>query len=183
MSKPELTVEHIEDIIALMDAARRHPSVVVHIRRELFDTVISVLRKEMITVSIRNMDRNIITAEVSYPENMVRIHRDILYKSHKLAYPDVLLYFIKISSYIKHTVCKTPYDLSKSLTGECVHGYRFIIFYPRSRLGRGYIVCGGSTGEILAAIYEEAITYLGVEAIRFMFFRLPATLFIYVVNR
>jgi len=183
MSVPELFVEQPGDIRALMDAVKKHSSVVVHIKRDMFDIVDSILKKEMIVSTLRRIGEDYITLDVSYPENMVRVHRNIFYKSGKLSYPDVLMYFLKISSYIEHRTCKSHKDFSSALIDTCKHGYRFIIFYPDNRLGRGYIVCGGSTGEILASIYEETVTYLGVEAIRFMFFRLPATLFIYVVRR
>jgi len=183
MSKPELFVEQVNDIVTLMDVIRKHSTVVAHIRREIFDVVDTILKKEMIITSLHRVGAEYITIEVSYPENAVRVHRNILYKSAKLSYPDVLMYFLKISKYVEYRVCKSHKDFSVALLDTCKHDYRFIIFYPDSRMGRGYIVCGGATGEILASMYEEAVTYLGVEAIRFMFFRLPATLFIYVVKK
>jgi len=183
MSTSELLIEQPSDIKTLMDVVKKHSSIVVHIKRDLFDIVDSILKKEMIISLLHRVGKDYITLEVSYPENMVRIHRNILYKSSKLSYPDVLMYFLKTSSYVEHRVCKSYKDFSSALQDICEHDYRFIIFYPDNRMGRGYIVCGGPTGEVLATIYEEAVTYLGVEAIRFMFFRLPATLFIYAVRR
>jgi len=183
MAEPEVFVERLDDVAVLMDAVRKHTVVVAHIKREVFGVIDSVLKKEMVASSIRSVSGDYIVVELSYPENTIRVHRNVLYKSAKLSYPDVLMYFMKISTYAEHKVCKSHKDFSKSLLEVCKRGYRFIIFYPSSRLGRGYIVCGGVTGEVLAAIYEEAVTYLGIDAIRFMFFRLPATLFIYVINR
>jgi len=178
----EINVDSISDIETLINECKKSSIIKARVKREIYDMVDRSLRFEMMIQTIESVEKDYITIYVAYPENLVLTDKNIQYKSRLLSDPEVIIYLMETSTFKTTTTCNDIHDITTKFQSTCSQSPRFIIAKPESDIGYGYIVCGGTHGVIHAVVFDEALTHLGIEAIRYLFFNLPFTLFIYDIN-
>ena len=173
----------IRDIgdMQVLDKLEKGP-LTIAVKRSMYDSVEEILKKRMIVFSVEKITSEYVVLKAAFPEHLCRLHKEILLNSHKLANPDVIWYLFKTSRFISYSRVKDPFELAEFLNKMCSRGNRFLYLLPRHMFAKGYILCGGTTAQIRAVVYEDYTTHIGVKALRYIFYQVPLEIFVYAVQ-